>query len=83
MKHARADRVVLCWQKNPDTIRLTVTDNGGGFDVESAGTRRSAEGGFGLFAITERLRLLGADIEIHSSPRGTSVVLTAPLGARN
>jgi len=80
-KHARADEVVLTWHRNPDTVQLTVADNGCGFDIGTAGTRRSAEGGYGLFAITERLKLLGAGIEIQSSPRGTSVLLTAPLGA--
>jgi len=80
-KHARADEVVIAWHSNPHTVQLTVTDNGCGFDVGTVGTRRSAEGGYGLFAITERLKLLGADIEIQSSPGSTSVQLTAPLCA--
>jgi PAS domain S-box-containing protein len=80
-KHARADQVVLSWHRNPDSVQLTVADNGCGFDIGTVGTRRSAEGGYGLFAITERLKLLGASIEIGSSPGGTSVRLTAPLCA--
>ena len=80
-KHARADEVVLSWRRRPDSVQLAVADNGCGFDIGTVGTRRSADGGYGLFAITERLKLLGASIEIRSSSGGTSVLLTAPLCA--
>jgi sensor histidine kinase YesM len=60
-------------------VRLTVTDNGPGFDVETTAA------GFGLFSIQERLRLLFGDqasLEIHSAKgRGTEITILLPVGA--
>jgi LytS/YehU family sensor histidine kinase len=60
-------------------VRLTVTDNGPGFDIETTAA------GFGLFNIQERLRLLfGArsSLEIHSGKgRGTEIAILLPAGA--
>jgi len=57
-----------------------VVDDGVGFDPGCVEPPSVARGGFGLFSIRERLRLLGGVMEIESKAgRGTRVVLTAPL----
>jgi len=60
-------------------IRLTVADNGPGFEV---GTMSA---GFGLFSVQERLRLLFGDrgsLEIRSEKgRGTEIMILLPGGA--
>jgi len=78
-KHAKARHVKLSWSRNNDCLELKVEDDGVGFDPSDVGKRSSAEGGFGLFSLRERLGLLGASIEFQSSPSGTCVVLKAPL----
>ena len=60
-------------------VRLTVADNGPGFEVETAAA------GFGLFSIQERLRLLFGDrasLDIRSAKgRGTEITILLPAGS--
>lgn len=59
-----------------DSLRLTVADDGKGFDPEAA--RRA--GGLGLSSMQERVRLVRGTIAIHSSiGKGTRVELIVPL----
>ncbi len=78
-KHARAQRVSIEWRHNKTSVVLTLRDDGVGFDTDSPGVGLASEGGFGLFAVRERLKLLGADIDIESSDEGTCVIITAPV----
>lgn len=56
-------------------FRLSVTDNGRGFDHKAARTRS-----FGLAAMRERAALIGAELEVTSAPGdGTQVMVIAPL----
>jgi signal transduction histidine kinase len=60
--------------------RVTINDDGVGFDGESlrpAGARRS--GGFGLWTMRERAEAIGGTVLIQSAPgRGTVVEVTVP-----
>jgi signal transduction histidine kinase len=79
-KHARAAavRVHLAWM--PTAIRVEVRDDGTGFDVSREGTSMDDLGGFGLFSIRERLRVLGGAFRVTSSPgRGAAFILEVPL----
>jgi len=61
-------------------IRVSVEDDGVGFDISKAGSHDYKTGGFGLFSIRERLGHIGGHLEIQSKPgRGTRVALTAPI----
>jgi len=81
-KHARASEVRVSIERNDGVIRVEVSDDGFGFDPVVVKTPHVTRGGFGLFSIRERLRLLGGAMAIDSAPgRGTRVVLTAPLEA--
>lgn len=74
VKHSKADRVKISIQAAQGLIRITVEDNGVGFDVSRTGT------GFGLFNIRERLDHIGGGIELSSKPGlGTKITLFAPL----
>jgi signal transduction histidine kinase len=78
IKHAQAKRVVISLQYAGDWIELTIEDDGDGFDLEKASSRPASEGGFGLFSIRERLKLLGAELEINSLATGTLARVRAP-----
>jgi len=81
-KHARATEVRVSIDRDGDSLRVEVTDDGVGFDPAGVEPPSVSRGGFGLFSIRERLRLLGGVMRIDSKAgRGTRVVLTAPLDA--
>jgi signal transduction histidine kinase len=62
IKHAQAKKVLVRLEQNEPNISITIEDNGVGMKEES---ERSTKG-FGLFAIQERLRLLGGNFTINS-----------------
>ncbi|MBB5618328.1 sensor histidine kinase [Microcella frigidaquae] len=77
-KHARARQVVLdvgIAEGGPERrIRLTVSDDGIGFDPDSA------PAGFGLSGMNERLALVGGTLRATSAP-GAGTVIVAELPA--
>lgn len=84
VKHARVDRAWIAMQRpSRDQICISVVDDGPGFDPAAA-ARASARGAehLGLFAIQERLEVIGGSMQIHSAPgQGTRVQLWAPRTA--
>lgn len=72
-KHAEADSARLIVIEEADVIRVTIKDDGRGFDP--AGT----DGGFGLIGMEERVRLAHGALEIDAAPgRGTEVRAELP-----
>jgi signal transduction histidine kinase len=72
-KHASARqvRVRLCYAGT--TVRLTVTDDGKGFDPDAT------HGGYGLTGMRDRVRQVGGTVEVASVPgRGTEVSAEVP-----
>ena len=79
VKHARASKIGVRLEKEGRDIRVTVQDNGIGFDPEQVAGGVSSEGGFGLFSIQERLTDLGGTLAVKArSNGGTSIVMTVP-----
>lgn len=78
VKYAGAGKLILTLNERDGRVRLTVEDDGGGFDFDAARGRNG--GGFGLFSIEERLGQMGGGMTVDSRPgRGTKVELDAPL----
>ena len=76
-KHAQATHVVVTMEDRNDAVRLTVTDNGKGFDVRGGKHGRK---GLGLVSMQERVRPLGGTLGIDSKPQeGTTVSVSIPL----
>jgi signal transduction histidine kinase/CheY-like chemotaxis protein len=81
VKHARVERVSVDLSPGPNgTLCITVEDEGAGFEPSELATRtRTAQGGWGLFSIRERLALLGGRLEIESTRgHGARFRLIAP-----
>lgn len=77
IKHAGASTAEVSLCREGDDIRISVEDDGVGFDV---GARKASGDEFGLYSIGERLRAIGGAVEIESEPgHGTRIVLRAPL----
>lgn len=78
VKHAGVDAARVELRRNDDAIRMSVTDEGAGFDPRPESALMTGSG-FGLFSIRERLDSLGGGLEIDSAPgRGTRIALHAP-----
>ena len=72
-RHSRATVVCLHSKASPDGVTLHLSDNGVGMDLNQPTS------GFGLQGIRERSQLIGADIEINSTPKqGTTIQITVP-----
>jgi CheY-like chemotaxis protein len=83
-KHAGSGEAMLTMERRVDELRITVKDEGKGFDATVAATAGPSPGEissiFGLYSIQDRLRTLGGSLEIHSAPdQGTSASLVLPL----
>ena len=80
VKHARSKRATVRCAVIDDTLSLDVLDPGVGFEVHSINRLPTRHGGFGLFNIRERLKLMGGMIDIHSIVgEGTTVRIRVPL----
>lgn len=80
VRHAGAHSVRVRLQQGGGTLRLTVSDDGKGFDVQAA--REDARKGksLGLLGMQERMQLLGGRLDFNSSPgKGTDVIAYFPL----
>jgi len=76
LRHADAAPVEVALEEVPDGLRLTVSDDGAGFDPASPALRARR---LGLTSMEERAKALGARLEIASAPgRGTRVDLEVP-----
>jgi len=82
VKHARPGCVTVLLQFCPQLVRLSVADDGCGF--ESNNSFLNGSGHFGLLGMRERAQALGSHLEIDSKPgRGTRVVLEVPRSTAN
>jgi len=81
-KHARATAITVTLRERSGAVSAEVCDDGLGFDVVDARTRRGAALHLGLDALHERIRAVGGTASITSSPgQGTCVRFTVPLSA--
>ena len=77
-KHAEASHVSVRLQKEENKIRLTVTDDGVGFDMQSV-LGQKGRSGLGLVGMRERLIPLRGECIINSSPgKGTEISVLVP-----
>jgi signal transduction histidine kinase len=82
VKHARATRCRVSVTSGPGAIRLTIEDDGLGFDVEKL-SRPDTVRGLGLIGIRERAAQLNGTVHIDSQPgEGTRLVVEFPIPAR-
>jgi PAS domain S-box-containing protein len=82
MKHSDARHALVTLKQENGNVRISVKDDGQGFDASLAGKGFSSSGGFGLFSIRENIQHNGGSMEIESMPgEGTEIILLAPLTA--
>jgi signal transduction histidine kinase len=78
-RHAHASQVTIELSQTAGGVRLSVTDNGIGFDV-SAPPKYERGSGLGLVGMRERVALVGGTCTIQSAPgQGTRVIIELPV----
>jgi PAS domain S-box-containing protein len=76
VKHSGADSVKVLLRKTRSAVRLSVSDNGCGFNIKSD----LMEKGLGFINMKERLHLVGGEMTVNSEPhRGTRIEVSVPL----
>jgi len=78
-RHARATRIEMTLDAGVDFLRLSIRDNGTGFDPAALfSAPASVAAGIGLRSIREQAESLGGKMEIESGPSGTTPRVSAP-----
>ncbi len=76
VKHAQAGKVWVSIGTKHGRIRITVKDDGVGFESAEVKEKDAEAGHFGLFSIREQLESLGGQFTVESKPgRGTTAMV--------
>ncbi|MCI5221868.1 MAG: response regulator [Candidatus Electrothrix sp. AR4] len=79
-KHAHATHIDFSIKVDKIRVRLELTDNGKGFDFKEMVARPPSHRGIGFTAMSERVKMLGGNVDIQSDVgKGTTVVFTIPV----
>jgi signal transduction histidine kinase/DNA-binding response OmpR family regulator len=83
VRHASARQVVVELRQSDGELRLTIRDDGAGFDVRAARARAARGASLGLLGMQERALLVGGEVTIESAPgQGAEVRARFPLMER-
>jgi len=79
-RHSEANRVCVRLEFADHNTKMTVNDNGRGFEMAARVEDLARNGKLGLVGIQERAQLLGGTLAIHSEPgKGTTLTVEVPL----
>lgn len=78
LRHALAESIHIRLIYEVDALRLSIRDDGRGFQVDEAAART---GHFGIAVMQERARKLGGTLRLHSDISGSEVEATVPFDA--
>jgi ligand-binding sensor domain-containing protein/signal transduction histidine kinase len=80
VRHARAENLWVRLVFDATSVRLSVRDDGRGFDPGAQGN--GAGGHFGLVGMSERAREMGGEVRVGSKPgEGCEVEVNVPVGS--
>lgn len=80
LQHADSHRVDATLRFDSDALKLTVSDDGKGFEAASSAVS-PPPGHFGLAGMHERARRVGGQLHVRTTPRGTEVELIVPAAS--
>lgn len=76
IKHSGANQIEIQLKFDDNSLLLSVTDNGTGFNVDE---KMKQDGGLGLLNMQKRIAMLNGSLEIESAEdKGTSITFTIP-----
>jgi two-component system sensor histidine kinase UhpB len=74
LRHARASRLEVDLHRTGAEVRLTIRDDGAGFEMSAARERVLRGEGFGLVGMRERVQLFGGRMEVESAVGGGTTI---------
>jgi len=75
LRHSRADRLEMKLLRRGNGVRLTIRDNGVGFDLDER-----KQSSYGLMTMTERVNEIGGYLNIVTAPgKGTRIEIQVPV----
>lgn len=78
-KHAKATEITINAFVEEDAVKVTIRDNGKGYDTASIFGESDCKGGLGLSFIRERVHILGGAIFVDSNmDQGTATMIVIP-----
>jgi len=78
-RHAQASETQLVIDFAEDRVKLTISDNGRGFELSGGVDDFPRSGKLGLAGMQERAQLLGGTLEVKSTPgKGTTLIVEVP-----
>jgi two-component system sensor histidine kinase UhpB len=82
-KHAQAEQVWVSLERDGENVRVSIEDDGGGFDLDVVTKKTPEKRGAGLLGIQERAMLMGGRAEIRSAVnKGTRIDMRIPWKER-
>jgi signal transduction histidine kinase len=81
VRHAGASNISVRLVFDATSVRLSVKDDGRGFDAEASGSN-GAGGHFGIVGMRERAREMGGEVRVGSNPgEGCEVEVNVPVSS--
>jgi len=78
-RHSQASKAEIKVEFEPSKTRITVSDNGKGFNLPDKIDGLARDGKLGLAGMQERAQLIGGTLTVQSAPgKGTSVTIESP-----
>ena len=75
-RHSQATKAEITVEFDENKVRITVSDNGGGFTPPEAIGELARDGKLGLAGMQERAQLIGGILTIQSQPdKGASITV--------
>jgi signal transduction histidine kinase len=83
-KHARANTVLVSFEDLGSVLRMTIRDDGQGFNAKSLHENLDPSRHLGLSTMRERAALVGGSFTVESEPgRGTKILVELPSQSRS
>jgi len=80
IKHADAKKIIITAAYKPDSLELSIEDNGKGMDLQPLNNEVNSDFGLGIRNMHNRAKLIGADFNMQSSiGKGTVVRIIIPF----
>ena len=83
-RHSGASEASIIVECQETAIRVTITDNGKGFNLPDQLSEFAGQGKLGLTGMSERAQLIGGELEVSSQMgKGTTIIVKAPVRLYN
>jgi len=83
-RHSGASEASITVECQGAEIRVTISDNGKGFELPRQLSEFAGQGKLGLTGMAERVRLIGGELEVSSQiGKGTKIIVKAPTKLYN